>query len=102
MHLLIFGLGYTATRLAARVSAMGGQVTATSRTGTDGTHRLDSPATTAAIGMASHILSSVPPVAGHDPVLACHAAALAAGPARWVGYLSSTGVYGDTGGAWVD
>ena len=25
-----------------------------------------------------------------------------AAPARWIGYLSSTGVYGDTGGAWVD
>ncbi len=27
---------------------------------------------------------------------------LAAAPAQWVGYLSSTGVYGDTGGAWID
>src|SRR3546814_1541183 len=37
-----------------------------------------------------------------DPVLARHAATIAAAPAKWVGYLSSTGVYGDSGGAWID
>jgi nucleoside-diphosphate-sugar epimerase len=35
-------------------------------------------------------------------VLAAHGERIAAAPARWVGYLSSTGVYGDAGGAWVD
>jgi nucleoside-diphosphate-sugar epimerase len=35
-------------------------------------------------------------------VLAALGPALAAHPWRWVGYLSTTGVYGDTGGAWVD
>ncbi len=102
MHLLIFGLGYTATRLARRVRQLGGRVTATSRSGTAATALLDSPAVGAAIGAASHILSSVPPVAGVDPVLELYAGALASAPAQWVGYLSSTGVYGDTGGAWVD
>jgi nucleoside-diphosphate-sugar epimerase len=52
---------------------------------------------------ASHVLSSVPPGRdGGDPVLAGYGPALAAAPARWLGYLSSTGVYGDTQGAWVD
>lgn len=57
---------------------------------------------TAAIGRATHILSSVPPEADADPVLARHRRAIAESGARWIGYLSSSGVYGDTGGAWVD
>ncbi len=45
-------------------------------------------------------LSSVPPGGeGADPVLERYGNALAG---KWLGYLSSTGVYGDTGGAWVD
>ena len=102
MHLLVFGLGYTASRLALRLREAGWQVTATSRSGSAGTLALGSPAVSAAIGTATHILSSVPPADGGEPVLIRHSAALAAAPARWVGYLSSTGVYGDTGGAWVD
>ena len=41
----------------------------------------------------------MPPADGTDPVLARYSAVLGG---RWLGYLSSTGVYGDTGGAWVD
>jgi nucleoside-diphosphate-sugar epimerase len=48
---------------------------------------------------ATHVLSSVPPVVDGDPVLAVHGGALAG---KWLGYLSSTGVYGDASGAWVD
>lgn len=102
MHLLIFGLGYTAARLAHRVRQRGGRVTATSRSGAAETVLLDSATVAAAIGTATHILSSVPPHAGSDPVLSLYADVLAAAPARWIGYLSSTGVYGDTSGAWVD
>lgn len=54
----------------------------------------------------SHLLLSIPPDAGGDPVLALHGASLAAlvrdSGLEWVGYLSTTGVYGDTGGDWVD
>ena len=102
MRLLIFGLGYTAARLARRIRDGGGTVVATSRSGTSGTVPLDSPALDGAIAQATHILSSVPPTEGTDPVLARYGGALAAAPARWIGYFSSTGVYGDTGGAWVD
>ena len=100
MHLLVLGLGYTAAHFAA---GFPGRVTAVrSRPGT-GVLTLDDPALPHAIASATHILSSVPPAAsGEDPVLIAHAAALAAAPARWIGYLSSTGVYGDAGGAWVD
>ena len=53
---------------------------------------------------ATHILVSVPPEQGvGDPVLKHHTEALATAPnLKWVGYLSSTGVYGDHGGGWVD
>lgn len=102
MHLLIFGLGFTATRLAARLRSDGWQITATSRSGAAGTVLLDAPAVRAALATASHILSSVPPVAGSDPVLNQYGKVLASAPAKWIGYLSSTGVYGDAGGAWVD
>src|SRR5262249_38608687 len=43
------------------------------------------------------------PSADGDPVLIHHGADLATlGTLRWIGYLSTIGVYGDTGGAWVD
>ena len=64
--------------------------------------RLHGADVAAAIGAATHILSSVPPVDGIDPVLAHHADKLSTARCVWLGYLSSTGVYGDTGGAWVD
>jgi nucleoside-diphosphate-sugar epimerase len=100
MHLLVLGLGYTAARFAA---AFPGGVTAVRSRPGAGVLTLEDPALPAAIASATHILSSVPPAAdGSDPVLVAHGAAIAAAPARWVGYLSSTGVYGDAGGAWVD
>ncbi len=102
MHLLIFGLGFTTGRLAHRLRAGGHKVTATSRSGAPGTISLDSDEAAVAIAGATHILSSVPPTDGIDPVLSRHAASLVSSPARWIGYLSSTGVYGDTGGAWID
>ncbi|SOH94755.1 Nucleoside-diphosphate-sugar epimerase [Monaibacterium marinum] len=50
---------------------------------------------------ATHILTSVAP-AESDPVLAEYAETLRHAPAEWVGYLSTTGVYGDRHGDWVD
>lgn len=103
MHLLILGLGYSAARIAAAARAAGFTITAVRSRAADGVLTLDSPELPGVMASATHILSSVPPAGdGSDPVLAAHGAALAAAPARWVGYLSSTGVYGDTGGAWVD
>ncbi|MEP7006156.1 MAG: NAD(P)-dependent oxidoreductase [Sphingomonas bacterium] len=101
-RLFIFGLGYTATALAARLAAAGWQVIGTSRDGGRGTIAFDDEvAVRAEIARASHILSSVPPAGEIDPVLDRYAALIEASNA-WRGYLSSTGVYGDTGGAWVD
>lgn len=100
--LLVFGLGYTAQALAARLRTRGWTVTGTSRDGRDGTIAFaDAAGVARAIAGATHILSSVPPDGDADPVLAAYGPALRAAGA-WRGYLSSTGVYGDTGGAWVD
>lgn len=102
-HLLIFGLGYTAARLAGRLKREGWAVSATRRAaGPDAIAFDDERAVLGELARASHILSSVPPERDTDPVLARYGAAIAATSARWIGYLSSTGVYGDTGGAWVD
>lgn len=97
-RLFIFGLGYTASRIAAALERHGWEVIAT---GSDGALSFDDAGTVrAALADSSHVLSSVPPGGeGLDPVLAAYGNALAG---KWLGYLSSTGVYGDTGGAWVD
>ncbi len=101
-RLLVFGLGYTATRFADRLRGEGWQVVGTSRAGRAETIAFaDAARVRAEIAAATHILCSVPPADDADPVLAAYE-----GPIRerdcWTGYLSSTGVYGDTGGAWVD
>lgn len=98
-NLFIFGLGYTASRIANAVRGRGWQVDATGSAGNLDFD--DEPAVRAALSKATHVLSSVPPDrgTGEDPVLERYDEALRQ---NWIGYLSSTGVYGDTGGAWVD
>ena len=100
--LFIFGLGYAASQIARDVTAMGWQVVST---GSAGSLRFDDAASVRlGLADATHILSSVPPMVDGDPVLEAYGADLraAAKAGAWIGYLSSTGVYGDTGGAWVD
>ena len=98
-HLLILGLGYTAARIAATMRAQGWQVSATGSAGD--MPFADRAGVLAALAGATHILSSVPPdrASGGDPVLDAYGAALVGKP---LFYLSSTGVYGDKAGAWVD
>lgn len=116
-RLFIFGLGYTALNLADRLRPLGWSLAGTVR-GRDKADSLRARGIDAftfdrgkpladvvsALDGATHILSSVPPDADGDAVLDHHGADIAARTAtlRWVGYLSTTGVYGDTGGAWVD
>lgn len=98
-NLLIFGLGYTAGRIAEAMRAQGWRVSAT---GTAGDISFtDRDAVLAVLAGATHILSSVPPdrTTGSDSVLDAYGDALAGKPLL---YLSSTGVYGDRQGAWVD
>jgi len=97
-NLFVFGMGYSAARIAAALASRGGRVVGTGRGGTVAFD--DGDAVRAALARASHVLSSVPPDEERgDPVLARYGELL---DGRWLGYLSSTGVYGDAGGAWVD
>lgn len=99
-RLFVFGMGYTAGAIADRLRAQGWRVEGTTRGGRGGTIAFaDTGAVRAAVAAATHVLSSVPPDDTGDPVLHTYGTMLAG---RWTGYLSSTGVYGDTGGAWVD
>lgn len=95
--LLIFGLGYTASRIADPLRADGWHVDATGSAGN--LDFGDSAIVNRALADATHVLSSVPPAEDSDPVLDRYGDALSG---KWLGYLSSTGVYGDAGGAWVD
>lgn len=97
--LFIFGLGYTASRIKARARAAGWHVNAT---GSDGNLAFrDDDTVKSAVAEADYVLSSVPPdrKSGADAVLVNYGDCLAG---RGLGYLSSTGVYGDLGGAWAD
>jgi nucleoside-diphosphate-sugar epimerase len=103
-RLLCFGLGYTAGAVARRLG-QDWEVVGTSRNGGDGSlrfgrdHRLSSDAFTG----VTHILISIPPDETGDPVLNVHRADTARLPdLRWLGYLSTTGVYGTRDGGWVD
>jgi nucleoside-diphosphate-sugar epimerase len=115
--LLVFGLGYSARVLADRLMSAGWTVRATVRSDSkreelrasgieafhfDGTAPM--PDIEAALAGASHLLLSVPPGAEGDPVLRLHGDDIAAhaGHIAWAGYLSTTGVYGDRAGGWVD
>lgn len=97
-RMFIFGLGYSAGFIARALEARGWEVVSTGR---DGTLSFDDGGNVrAALADSSHVLSSVPPGGeGIDPVLEAYGDALAG---KRLLYLSSTGVYGDTGGAWVD
>jgi nucleoside-diphosphate-sugar epimerase len=101
--LLIVGQGYSGNFIAAAARAAGHEVLGVRRTAGADTIAFDDPALPDAIRAATHILSSVPPDAatGADPVLARFGPLLADHGGRLL-YLSSTGVYGDTGSAFVD
>jgi nucleoside-diphosphate-sugar epimerase len=100
-RLLIFGQGYSGSAIAKAASAAGFAVAGTTRAGSAGTIRFDEAASS--IAAATHIVASAAPDSGADPVLARYRDAIAAAPAlRWIGYLSTTGVYGNRDGGWVD
>jgi nucleoside-diphosphate-sugar epimerase len=103
-RMLIFGMGYTASRLADRLRAEGWEVIGTRREARDGALAFDdAQSVLAALQSATHVLSSVPPARnGSEPVLDHYGDAIREASLQWSGYLSSTGVYGDADGAWVD
>jgi len=99
VRLFVFGLGYTGQALATRLRGQGWHVAGTGRGGTLDFD--DVAAVRRELATATHIVSSVPPADERDPVLERYGNALGES-ATWLGYLSSTGVYGDAAGAWVD
>jgi hypothetical protein len=113
-HLLCFGLGYSALVLARRLAGSGWVVSGTCRTVEKavslraagfGAHLFDRDRhlSREALDGTTHIVVSIPPDAIGDPVLAVQGNQIAELPGlSWVGYLSTTGVYGDWGGAWID
>jgi nucleoside-diphosphate-sugar epimerase len=95
-HLLVFGPGYCGAAVAQAVRARGGAVDCVAR-------HTDPAAARRAIAQATHVVSTVPPDDTGDPILQQYGVDLYAAPnLRWVGYLSTTGVYGDRQGGWVD
>jgi nucleoside-diphosphate-sugar epimerase len=104
--LFCFGLGYSARTLANTLRACGWAVAGTTRDGAGGTIAFDGDSDLPgdALDGVTHILVSAPPDARGDPVLRRCRDMLAARADGlvWVGYLSTTGVYGDHGGGWVD
>ncbi|MGH7043132.1 MAG: SDR family NAD(P)-dependent oxidoreductase [Acetobacteraceae bacterium] len=104
--LLVFGLGYCGAAIAAGARARGTAVIGTTRGATPAQGAIGFDAAAPAIATATHLLVTAPPDAAGDPVLARHgpaiAAAIRAGGLAWIGYLSSTVVYGNRDGGWVD
>ena len=111
--LLSFGHGYSAKALAPALLSAGWRVIGTTRTpekadglrdtGIDGRIWPGSDLSDA-LSDATHLLISAGPDEAGDPVLRELSTEIAARAPRyeWVGYLSTTGVYGDHGGGWVD
>jgi nucleoside-diphosphate-sugar epimerase len=111
MRLLIFGFGFTGAALAKRLQPKGWKVTGTSRRaaqraalcaiGIEGLDPDDSAQVLAAARAADAILVAAPPGDGGCPGWAALHGAELHRTRPWVGYLSTTGVYGDRGGRWV-
>ena len=110
-RLFIFGLGFSGLEIARLARAHGWTVAGTCTTADkaarltaegietqlfDGTRGLDETA----ISEPTHILCTIAPGSTGDPAIARCAPLLRR--AHWLGYLSTTGVYGDHDGGWVD
>ncbi|MFN3231383.1 MAG: SDR family oxidoreductase [Alphaproteobacteria bacterium] len=116
MRLFVFGLGYTAQVISLRLLSEGWQIAGTCRSQEkkaaleaagiraflfDADRPLEN--TASALDGATHVLHSVPPGEAGDAVLMHHGQDIAALEGlQWFGYLSTTGVYGDHQGGWVD
>ena len=110
-RLFIFGLGFSGLEIAKLAKAEGWTVAGTCREAEKASrlrangieaHLFDgtTPLPTAVSREASHVLCTIAPGKAGDPALKLCGPLLR--QARWLGYLSTTGVYGDRGGGWVD
>lgn len=111
-RLLVFGLGYSGGAVARAARAASWAVAVVTRDparaearalAEQGIGVVAFAEAGAALAAATHLLATAAPDDTGDPVLAVHGDAIAAAPAlAWIGYFSTTGVYGDRGGGWVD
>lgn len=110
-RLFVFGLGYSGLEIAKLAKAGGWSVAGTcttaakaARLGREGieVQLFDGTAPLAdnALGEPSHVLCTIAPGSGGDPALRTCRDLLRR--VSWLGYLSTTGVYGDQGGGWAD
>jgi nucleoside-diphosphate-sugar epimerase len=110
-HLFCFGFGFSARVFTARLDKWAWKVSATSR-GPEGVAEINAQGFygfpfDSKLQIApdvTHLLLSAPPDENGDPVLRLFQEQLQrhSKNLKWVGYLSTTGVYGDLGGDWVD
>jgi nucleoside-diphosphate-sugar epimerase len=115
MRLFVFGFGYSSKAIIEEVRDrfdwIGGTTRSAEKAGAlrengiepftfDGETPGDGIAD--ALSTATHVLVSIAPNDAGDPVLNQHGADIAAASPKWVGYLSTVGVYGNHDGAWVD
>ncbi len=114
-HLFCFGFGYSARELARQLPRGEWTITGTSRT-PQGCEEITAagydavqfdglaPFDPGRLQGVTHVLHSIAPGEHGDPVLRLMGDDLAAHAADldWFGYLSTTGVYGNTDGGWVD
>jgi nucleoside-diphosphate-sugar epimerase len=106
-NLLIFGLGYSGRAIAKAATQAGFVTTITSRTppqqAEPGSTIIPFAEAEFAIAAATHIIATAAPDEHGDPVLFHYATQITAAPnLKYIGYLSTTGVYGNQNGGWVD
>jgi len=116
MNLYVFGLGFSGRAFAERVRGRFGTIRATV-TETARAEAIeaetgfamrafgpeaDDPRIAEDLADSDALLVAAPPGPGGDTVLARYADAVAGSRIAWIGYLSTIGVYGDHGGAWID
>lgn len=103
------GYGYSAAALAARLIPQGWRIMGTTSKDSKraemaalGVQAVAWPPQAEDLADATHLLVSAGPDQEGDPTLRAGKDAIAGATFDWVGYLSTTGVYGDHGGGWVD
>jgi nucleoside-diphosphate-sugar epimerase len=113
MRVLVLGCGYVGTAFAQTMTQQGALVQGTCRSAAsaeelrgsgiapiqfDGTANAD---LIEAAQTATHILASIPPGTAGDPALLALSSVWEPKAGVWIGYLSTTGVYGDRAGGWA-
>jgi nucleoside-diphosphate-sugar epimerase len=113
MRVLVLGCGYVGSAFALTMAEQGALVQGMCRSA-DSAEELRKSGITPilfdgianadlikAAQTATHILASIPPVSGGDPALFALSSAWEPKTGVWIGYLSTTGVYGDRAGGWA-